>query len=227
MFSTLPNLLTLSRILLIPVLVATFFVDRPWANWAGLALFSTAAITDYFDGYLARVRKQQSPFGAFLDPVADKLLVAATLLMLVAVDRINGLTIIAAVIILCREIMVSGLREFLAGLNVGLPVTHLAKWKTAIQMIAIAVLVVGDAAPAELAVPKIGIAGLWLAAVLTVITGYSYLKLGLRHMTGPQSAGGPQSEAGPKTGTEPETGAGAGETSPLAPPPLSDGGNGA
>ena len=183
MLGTLPNLLTLSRILLIPVLVATFFVDASWANWTALALFSVAAITDYLDGYLARARGQQSRLGAFLDPVADKLLIAATLLMLVAFDRIAGISILAAVVILCREILVSGLREYLAGVNVGLPVTHLAKWKTAIQMVALAVLLVGDAAPAGWLTAEIGIAGLWAAAVLTVVSGYRYIRVGVGHMT--------------------------------------------
>lgn len=213
MLGTLPNLLTMSRIALIPILVATFFVAAPWANWAAVALFSAAAITDYFDGYLARARGQQSRLGAFLDPVADKLLVAATLLMLVAVDRISGLTTVAAVIILCREILVSGLREFLAVLNVGLPVTHLAKWKTAIQMVALAVLLVGDAAPAQWRATEIGIAGLWAAAVLTVITGYSYLRIGLRHMA--------ESEDSPALDDDE-----ADTVPPLGVPPLSGGGNG-
>jgi cardiolipin synthase len=213
MLGTLPNLLTLSRILLIPILIATFFIAAPWANWAAVALFSTAAITDYFDGHFARARKQQSRLGAFLDPVADKLLVAATLLMLVAVDRVTGLTTVAAVIILCREILVSGLREFLAALRVGLPVTHLAKWKTAIQMVALAVLLVGDAAPAEWRAAEIGIAGLWAAAVLTVVTGYSYLRIGLRHMMEDED---PPALDGEATDTVP----------PLDAPPLSGGGNG-
>lgn len=213
MLGTLPNLLTLSRIVFIPILVGTFFVAAPWANWAAVALFSTAAITDYFDGYLARARKQQSRLGTFLDPVADKLLVAATLLMLVAVDRIAGLTTLAAVIILCREILVSGLREYLAALNVGLPVTYLAKWKTAIQMVALAVLLAGDAAPAGWRAAEVGIVGLWAAAVLTVITGYSYLRIGLRHMMEDEE---PPALDGDAADTVP----------PIGAPPLSGGGGG-
>lgn len=184
MLRTLPNLLTISRILLIPVLVAMFFFTGAWANWVAFAVFVVAASTDYLDGHFARARGQHSSLGAFLDPVADKLLVATTILMLAAFDRITGLTTVAGVIILCREILVSGMREFLAGLNVGLPVTHLAKWKTAIQMIALAVLLVGDSGPAGLPVAEIGAAGLWAAAVLTVVTGYGYVKQGLWHMLG-------------------------------------------
>lgn len=193
MITSLPNLLTLSRIVAIPVLVALFFVPGEAAKWAALILFALACVTDWFDGYLARTRRQISALGRFLDPVADKLLIASVILLLVAFGRIEGWTVLPALVILCREILVSGLREFLADLRVHVPVSRLAKWKTAIQMVAIGFLIVGDAAPAAIPALEIGAAGLWIAAALTLMTGYDYLRAGLKYMTGP--------EAGPPGGT--------------------------
>ena len=135
--TSLPNMLTLSRIGIIPLLILLFYLDRPLASWGALALFAIAGITDYFDGYFARHRKQVSAFGRFLDPIADKLLVAAVLLMLVATQRVAGLVVLPALVILCREILVSGLREYLAEIKVSVPVSRLAKWKTGIQMLAL------------------------------------------------------------------------------------------
>jgi cardiolipin synthase len=183
MITSLPNLLTLSRILVIPVIVALFYVEGDAAKWTALCVFTAAAITDYFDGYFARSRREQSTLGRFLDPVADKLLVASMILLLVAFDRITGWTVIAAVIILSREITVSGLREFLAGLNVRVPVSRLAKWKTTIQMIAMGFLIVGDASPELIPSLLIGKIGLWIAAGLTLYTGYNYFRSGLAHIT--------------------------------------------
>jgi cardiolipin synthase len=185
MITSLPNLLTLSRILVIPVLVALFFMPGEKAKWAALALFALAGITDYFDGYFARTRRQISALGRFLDPVADKLLIASVILLLVAFDRITGWTVLPALVILCREILVSGLREFLAGLRVRVPVSRLAKWKTGIQMVAIGFLIVGDSSPSLIPALQIGAAGLWIAAVLTIVTGYDYLRSGLKYMTAP------------------------------------------
>jgi cardiolipin synthase len=183
MFNSLPMALTLSRIAVIPVLVALFFVAGDWVRYVACALYTAAAVTDYFDGYFARAWKQQSKLGRIFDPIADKLLVAATILLLVAFDRIGGVLILPALVILCREIMVSGLREFLAEIRVGLPVSRLAKWKTGIQMTALGFLIVGDAAPtAFLPVSLIGITGLWIAAVLTLITGWDYLNAGLNNV---------------------------------------------
>ena len=179
---TLPNFLTLSRILVIPPIVGLFWVEGDWPRWTALGLYAVACITDFFDGYLARSRGEISRFGRFLDPVADKLLVASVILMLCAFGRIEGLAILAAVVILCRELLVSGLREFLADLRQGLPVSRLAKWKTSIQMLALGFLIVGTAAPAWIPAVVIGEVGLWIAAVLTLITGYDYLVIGLRHM---------------------------------------------
>jgi cardiolipin synthase (CMP-forming) len=179
----LPNLLTVSRILVIPPMVAAFYLDKNWANIIGCALFVGASLTDFFDGYLARSWSQQSDIGRFLDPVADKLLVAAAILMLVAFDRLHGFQVLAALVILCREILVSGLREFLAELRVGVPVSKLAKWKTGIQMTAIALLLLGETGPTWLGAETVGAALLWIAAGLTLITGYDYLRDGLKHMS--------------------------------------------
>lgn len=178
----LPNLLTLSRILVILPIIGLFWVEGEWPRWVALGLYATACITDFFDGYLARSLGEISRFGRFLDPVADKLLIASVILMLCASQRITGLAILAAVVILAREILVSGLREFLATLRQGLPVSNLAKWKTTIQMFALGFLIVGTESPEWIPAVTIGEIGLWAAAVLTMITGYDYLAIGLRHM---------------------------------------------
>lgn len=173
----LPNLLTMFRIAVIPVLVALFYVGGATALWLACGLFSLAGLSDYLDGAIARARSQQSAFGRVLDPIADKLLVSATLLMLAGFDQIEGYALIPAVVILCREIVVSGLREFLAELNVPLPVTQLAKWKTTLQLVAIAFLIAADAAPQAAGFRTIGEIGLWIAAGLTLITGYDYARV--------------------------------------------------
>jgi cardiolipin synthase (CMP-forming) len=182
MVINLPNLLTLFRIAAVPGIVALFYLESPLGAWLACGLFAMAAFTDFLDGYLARAMRQQSALGRFLDPVADKLLVAATLLMLTGFGHIEGLVILPAVVILCREITVSGLREYLAGIQVGMPVSQLAKWKTVLQMVAIGFLIVGDAGPAAVPVQLIGETGLWIAAALTLITGYDYLRAGLGHI---------------------------------------------
>ena len=189
MLTSLPNLLTLSRIVAIPILVGLLFIQHPAAAWMACIIFTVAAVTDWFDGHLARTRRQISSIGVFLDPIADKLLVAAVILMLVATARIDGLAVLPALVILCREILVSGLREFLAALRVSVPVSRLAKWKTAIQMLALGFLIVGEAGPAAVPVRGIGEIGLWGAAVLTLFTGYDYLRTGLTHMSGEPGAG--------------------------------------
>jgi cardiolipin synthase len=176
-----PNLLTVSRIALIPLLAALFYVPGDWARYVACAVFVIAATTDFFDGYVARSLKLQSPFGRWLDPIADKLLVVATVLMLVGFDRAP---LLPALVIVLREIMVSGLREYMAEVSAGLPVSRLAKWKTAVQMTAIGFLVVGDAGPVWLHVAWIGWVGLWAAAILTLVTGWDYLNAGLQHMLG-------------------------------------------
>jgi len=182
----LPNLLTYGRVAAVPVVVALlFWPDQNWARMSALGLYIAAAITDFFDGYLARAWSQQSSLGRMLDPIADKLLVAAVLLMLSADGVIVGASLWAAIIILCREILVSGLREYLAELRVPVPVTAVAKWKTTAQLVALGFLIAGSAG--ERAVPGVTIAGivlLWIAAVLTLYTGWDYLKASWQHVGG-------------------------------------------
>jgi CDP-diacylglycerol---glycerol-3-phosphate 3-phosphatidyltransferase len=199
---SLPNVLTLSRVVMIPLLVAAFFLPGPVGNWTALALFAVASITDFFDGYVARRRAQFSDFGRFLDPLADKLLIAAALLMLAGFDRLPGLAILPAVVILVREIVISGLREFLAGVRIAVPVSRLAKWKTTVQMVALGFLIVGHAAPAGVPAQAIGEVALWIAAVLTIVTGYDYLRAGIGHIVAADAAGrasgGPEQPGRPR-----------------------------
>ena len=187
MITTVPNLLTLSRILVIPLFIAAFYLSSPLANWVSFGIFVIAGVTDFFDGYLARNLNQVTNLGRFLDPIADKLLVAAAILMLVAMDRIEGWTVLPAMVILCREILVSGLREFLAEVKVGVPVSRLAKWKTGVQMVALCFLLLGNVVDSLLPAGQLGAIGLWIAAILTLYTGYDYMRVGLRHMTEPDS----------------------------------------
>ena len=183
MITSLPNLLTYLRIIMVPALVATFYMEGDNAYWTAVALFTIASITDYFDGYLARAWEQQSNLGRMLDPIADKLLVSAALMMLVAKGTIGWGSLPAAVIILSREILVSGLREYLAELRVSVPVSRLAKWKTALQMISLGFLLAGPAGDKVLPYnTEIGIVLLWVAAMLTLYTGYDYMVAGLRHI---------------------------------------------
>ena len=194
---TLPNILTLSRILAVPILV--FLLWRPgWFDYAlTFALYCLVGITDYFDGYVARAQGTVSRLGMFLDPIADKIMVASVILMLVSSRAnsgepvIHGFHIIPALIILLREIAVSGLREFLAGLQVSVPVSKLAKWKTTFQLVSLGALILGKGLPwwnidiggIDANVPHtVGLTTLWAAAILTVITGWDYLRAGLKHM---------------------------------------------
>ena len=186
----LPNMLTYARILAVPMVGLCFFLDgrlqsSDFARWTALAIFIAASLTDYLDGYLARAWQQTSNIGRMLDPIADKLLVATCLLLLAAdTDQtIAGWSLWAAIIILCREILVSGLRAYLAALKVSVPVTQLAKWKTAIQMVAIAFLLLGPAG--DKMVPywtQIGIFLLWVSAIVTLYTGYDYFRAGAKHI---------------------------------------------
>jgi cardiolipin synthase len=193
---SLPNLLTYTRIAAVPVVVGLMFgqsiLGGPlWLRWVALVFFIAAAITDVLDGYFARMYGQHSSLGRMLDPIADKLLVASCLLMLAAEETIRGWSLLAAVIILCREILVSGLREYLAGLRVSLPVSRLAKWKTTWQLIAVGFLIAGEAGDKAASliigqeafvVTDIGLALLWLSALVTLYTGWDYMRAGLRHM---------------------------------------------
>jgi cardiolipin synthase len=185
-----PNVLTLSRIGAIPVLVGLAAMRRPGSDVAACAVFAVAGITDWLDGRLARQHHLQSELGRMLDPIADKLLVGATLMTLAGLGRLQTYGLYPAIVILCREILVSGLREYLAGLSVGLPVTRLAKWKTGLQMAALGTLIAGDSGASVLGlgwlpVGALGQAMLWAAAVLTLVTGWDYLNAGLRHVTAP------------------------------------------
>ena len=185
---TLPNLLTLSRILAVPILVFLLWRPTPIDYAITFVLYCLVGITDYFDGYLARAQGQISRLGQFLDPIADKIMVAAVIVMLIASRKmsgepvIHGLHIIPAMVILLREIIVSGLREFLAPLNVSMPVSALAKWKTTLQLVALGALILSGAFPHQPWMHMVGLASLWAAAALTLVTGYDYLRIGLRHM---------------------------------------------
>lgn len=185
---SLPNMLTYGRILAVPLVVLCFFMDGHLksgnaARWSAFVIFVIASISDFFDGYLARIWHQTSAFGRMLDPIADKLLVSACLLLLAADGTIAGWTLWAAIIILCREILVSGLREYLAELKVGVPVSRLAKWKTSLQLIAISFLLIGPAGNIiSPHITDIGRALLWISAILTMITGWDYFRAGLKHV---------------------------------------------
>ena len=206
MLMNLPNILTFSRIFAIPILVCLLlFVSDPTGSWLAFSVYTYACITDFFDGYLARAWHQQSALGRFLDPIADKLLIASVLLVLVGIDRFHGVTVLPAAIILCREILVSGLREFLAEVRVSMPVSSLAKWKTGIQMLALGFLLVGQSGPnfGPVSTLEVGIWGLWVAASLTVITGIDYLIAGLRHIRETdQAPAGRRRSAGAHVDTE-------------------------
>ena len=179
----LPNLLTYGRLVAVPVVALVLqWPEVHWMRWAALGVYTVACVTDFFDGYLARIWKQQSPLGQMLDPIADKLLVATTLLAVAANQTLVGWTIWAAIIILCREFLVSGLREYLADLKVPLPVSIVAKWKTTVQMFALGFFIAGPAG--EVVLPGTVIIGgvlLWIAAILTLYTAADYLIAGWPH----------------------------------------------
>lgn len=175
-----PNYLTYFRIAVIPALVAVFYaLPGKTGAWAAAMLFLAASVTDWLDGYVARALKAESNIGRFLDPIADKLLVATALVLLVHAGRADT---IPAIAIVCREILVSGLREFLAEIRVSVPVSRLAKWKTGVQMAAIFLLLLANSGPAWLDTLLLGTAMLWLAALLTLVTGYAYFKTGWKHL---------------------------------------------
>ncbi len=185
---SLPNLLTLSRIFAVPILVFLLWRPTPIDYAFTFVLYCIVGATDYFDGYLARAQGRISRLGQFLDPIADKIMVAAVIMMLVSTRKmsgepvIHGLHIIPALIILLREIIVSGLREFLAELRVLMPVSWLAKWKTTFQLVALGALILAGSVPQYEWVHQVGLASLWAAAALTLVTGWDYLRIGIRHM---------------------------------------------
>jgi len=184
----LPNLLTYGRIAAVPLVAAclfgvTIFEAGLWLRWVALTIFVLAALTDWLDGWAARAYGEQSSLGKMLDPIADKLLVGACLLMLAADTTIRGWSLWAAFVILCREILVSGLREYLAELHVSVPVARLAKWKTTLQLVPIGFLLAGPAGEEILpGTTHIGLTLLWTAAVLTLYTGFDYFRAGLLHI---------------------------------------------
>jgi cardiolipin synthase len=184
----LPNLLTYGRIVAVPLVVACMYWQDIlqgglWLRWVALAIFIVAGVTDILDGYFARSLGQQSSFGRMLDPIADKLLVSSCLLMLAADGTIRGWSLWAAIVILCREILVSGLREYLAELRVSVPVTQLAKWKTTLQLVAIGFLLAGDAGDEIIPIVSLtGLTLLWLSALLTLYTGWDYFRAGVQHL---------------------------------------------
>lgn len=189
----LPNLLTISRIVVIPVIFLSIYIHAVWWSVIAAVLFIMAAVTDYFDGYLARSRNETSAFGRLLDPIADKLLVLSALLIIVANRMVDELSYIPVGIIMCREVLVSGLREFLAEVKVGMPVTRLAKWKTGFQMTALSMILMSRVGIIEIGgtfVPVWGVLGeilLWVAGVLTFITGYDYFKKSLDYVRSVES----------------------------------------
>ena len=186
----LPNVLTLSRIAAIPLLIVLIAICTPAGDLAACVIFSAAAITDYFDGRIARSRLEQSILGRMLDPIADKLLVGAALMLLVGHHRLSPLGLYPAIVIILRELLVSGLREYLAGIQIRLPVTRLARWKTGFQMGALGTLLGGHSSAAILGIGALPVAFigemmLWIAAAFALITGWDYLTAGLRHAAGP------------------------------------------
>ncbi len=177
-----PNILTISRILILPVIIFLFLMENTWgagAMWWAFWLYAAACITDFLDGWIARKFNQSTPFGTFLDPVSDKIFIGALLIAFASAGRLDGIWLIPAILILAREILISGLREYLGPLNVQLPVTKLAKWKTTAQMIATGLLIVGPYFSYGLPLAHLALTG---AAAITVITGWKYMQAGLDHM---------------------------------------------
>ena len=186
MIFKIPNILTIGRIIIVPIFVGTFFLPGFFGDLIPFFLFITASFTDFLDGLLARIFKEESKLGEMLDPIADKILVASALVLLVMTDTIKNYEVIAAIIILTREILISGLREFLAKVQISVPVSGLAKVKTFIQMFSIAILLTGETGNKlinfqDYNAQTIGIILLWLSAFLTLYTGYDYLRKGIDH----------------------------------------------
>jgi len=179
---SLPNILTLSRIFAMPLLVFLLWLPNRFDYALAFGLYCLMGITDYFDGYLARAQGTVSKLGVFLDPIADKIMVAAVIVMLIFTRDIQSWHVIAALVILLREIAVSGLREFLAELRVSVPVSKLAKWKTTFQLVSLGGIILAGALPEQAWILAVGLFSLWAAAVLTVLTGWDYLRVGLKHM---------------------------------------------
>ena len=175
------NILTLLRIAVIPIIVICIYMKEPYFGWIAFFLFCLASITDYFDGYIARLRDEITNFGTFLDPIADKLLVAAVILILTSKGVIRDWDTIPALIILLREITVSGLREYLAGIKVSIPVSRIAKLKTFLQLSALAILILSESTVDLILIVYLGKIFLWLSGILTLYTAYDYVKSSIKH----------------------------------------------
>ena len=178
---SLPNILTIIRILVIPIILIFIYLKTPFYGWLAFILFVLAGVSDYFDGYFARIRNEVSSLGTFLDPIADKLLVASVILILTSKQVISNWETIPALIILLREIAVSGLREYLAGIKISVPVSKIAKLKTSLQLIALGILILSESGITIVPILLLGKIALWMAAILTLYTGYDYLKSGIKH----------------------------------------------
>ncbi len=180
----LPNILTLGRLLVLPPIIGLMMLETLWASWIALGLYIAGALTDWLDGMAARHFKVQSPFGTFLDPIADKIFVMTILLMLVANGTLQGVWLIPAILILAREFLISGLREFLGPKNIQVPVSPLGKWKTTIQMVALGFLLMGRFGDQIWPLTTtVGLTGLVIATALTIITGWTYLKTAFKHLS--------------------------------------------
>lgn len=177
----LPNILTLSRIAFIPIIIACFYINTSFSMYSAFVVFVVACITDFLDGYFARLYKQMSNFGKCFDPIADKLLVASLIVLLTGFQYVEGYNMIAAIIILFREVLVSGMREFLVEIKVPLPVSNLAKIKTTVQMLSLSIILFAIACKSVVLL-DIGVVMLWVAACLTIITGYQYFEKGIKHL---------------------------------------------
>ena len=175
------NILTLLRIGVIPIIVLCIYMKEPFFGWIAFFLFCLASITDYFDGYIARLRNEITNFGTFLDPIADKLLVAAVILILTSKGVIRDWDTIPALIILLREITVSGLREYLAGIKVSIPVSRIAKLKTFLQLSALAILILSESTVDLILIIYLGKIFLWSSGILTLYTAYDYVKGSIKH----------------------------------------------
>ena len=179
---TIPNIITFVSIILIPIILYLLFSENPNIVLLAGALFIISSISDYFDGYLARTLNQSSKLGTLLDPIADKLLIASVIVVLVDTDVITNIHVIPAIIILLREIAISGLREFLAKLNTEMPVSKLAKYKTTFQMISLSILIISLGFELNDLLWNIGLVTLWIAAIITLLSGYNYMAKGLKHI---------------------------------------------
>lgn len=179
---TIPNIITFIRIILIPIILYLLFSENPNIVLLAGGLFIVSSISDYFDGYLARVLNQSSKLGTLLDPIADKLLIASVIVVLVDTNVISNLHVIPAIIILLREIAISGLREFLAKMNTDMPVSRLAKYKTTFQMVSLSILIISLGFQLNDFLWKLGLITLWIAAIITLLSGYNYMAKGLKHI---------------------------------------------